>query len=284
MDSKKIDRAIKLIQSGAEMAAKVNQPIEVAYSGGKDSDVILELTRMAGVNYRAIYKNTTIDPPGTIAHAIAQGAEIRRPEKSFLEILSTRGYPNRYMRFCCSSLKEYHILDYAVLGIRREESQKRAKRYKEPEQCRVYRKGVKTRQYFPILDWTLQDVADFVTDRKIQLAPTYYDENGNIDFSRRLGCMCCPLASYNKRIAEFHKYPGMVKLYIRGGMELCRRPNNRHTYDRFGDDPFKMFVCDVFCDNSRVIFEDRFGKNLFDDGIDCKKFLEDQFKIKFNNI
>lgn len=41
MDTKKIDRAIKLIQSGAEMAAKVNQPIEVAYSGGKDSDVIL---------------------------------------------------------------------------------------------------------------------------------------------------------------------------------------------------------------------------------------------------
>lgn len=90
MDTKKIDRAIKLIQAGAEMAAKANQPIEVAYSGGKDSDVILELAKMAGVNYRAIYKNTTIDPPGTIAHAKQKGAEIRRPENSFLEILSTK--------------------------------------------------------------------------------------------------------------------------------------------------------------------------------------------------
>lgn len=143
---------------------------------------------------------------------------------------------------------------------------------------------MKTRQYFPILDWTLQDVADFVTDRQIKLAPTYYDENGNIDFSRRLGCMCCPLASHNKRIEEFHKYPGMVKLYLRGGMELCKPPNNRATKDRFDNNPFKMFVCDVFCDNSRVIFEDKFGKNLFDDGIDCKQFLEDVFKINLDNI
>lgn len=254
MDKKKIDRAIKLIQAGAEMAEKANQPIEVAYSGGKDSDVILELAKMAGVNYRAIYKNTTIDPPGTIAHAKQMGAEIRRPEKSFLEILSTKGYPNRFMRFFCSELKEYHV------------------------------KGVKTRQYFPILDWTLQDVADFVTDRQIKLAPTYYDENGKIDFSRRLGCMCCPLASHNKRIEEFHKYPGMVKLYLRGGMELCKRPNNRRTKDRFDNNPFKMFVCDVFCDNSRVEYEDKFGKNLFYDEIDCKNFLEDVFKINLDNI
>jgi phosphoadenosine phosphosulfate reductase len=66
---KKVEFGIKLIQAGAEMAAKVGQPIEIAYSGGKDSDCILELAKMAGVNYRAIYKNTTIDPPGTIKHA-----------------------------------------------------------------------------------------------------------------------------------------------------------------------------------------------------------------------
>ncbi|MDO5588285.1 MAG: hypothetical protein Q4G12_05085, partial [Bacteroidales bacterium] len=64
----------------AELEKKVNQSVslirktvgdnvvEVAYSGGKDSDVILELTKMAGVKYRAIYKNTTIDPVGTVKH------------------------------------------------------------------------------------------------------------------------------------------------------------------------------------------------------------------------
>lgn len=43
----KIDFAIKLIQSAAAKAKEVGQPIEVCYIGGKDSDVILELVRMA---------------------------------------------------------------------------------------------------------------------------------------------------------------------------------------------------------------------------------------------
>ena len=48
---KKVDRAIKLLQSTCK-----DQQIELCYSGGKDSDVILELAKMAGINYRAIYK------------------------------------------------------------------------------------------------------------------------------------------------------------------------------------------------------------------------------------
>lgn len=61
----KIQQAIRLIQS----AAKRHGVLEVAYSGGKDSDVILELVKMADVPYRAIYKNTTIDPPGRLPTA-----------------------------------------------------------------------------------------------------------------------------------------------------------------------------------------------------------------------
>ena len=74
----KIERAVRLLQS---VAPTDGSPVEVAYSGGKDSDVILELTKMAGIPYRAIYKNTTIDPPGTIAHAKAMGVEILQPKK-----------------------------------------------------------------------------------------------------------------------------------------------------------------------------------------------------------
>ena len=51
-------RAIKILRM-----YRGDDPIEVSYSGGKDSDVILALTKMAGIPYRAIYKNTTIDPP-----------------------------------------------------------------------------------------------------------------------------------------------------------------------------------------------------------------------------
>ena len=131
----KVERAVKLLQSAGKIAKEHGQPLEVAYSGGKDSDIILELTRMAGVEYRAIYKNTTIDPPQTIRHAKEMGAEMMRPAKTFRELIAIHGFPTRVRRLCCSYLKEYKVLDYCVIGVRREESRKRAERYKEPEVC-----------------------------------------------------------------------------------------------------------------------------------------------------
>lgn len=45
--NKKISFAISIIQSAAVQAGKSGQPLEICYSGGKDSDVILELAKMA---------------------------------------------------------------------------------------------------------------------------------------------------------------------------------------------------------------------------------------------
>lgn len=216
--NKKVERAIKLIQSAGKMAEKVNQPLEIAYSGGKDSDAILELAKMSGINFKAIYKNTTIDPPGTINHAIARGAEMVRPETTFAELMHTYGWPSRRMRFCCSVLKEYKILDYVVIGVRREESSKRSKRYKEPEECRVFSKNEKARHYFPILDWSLDDVAEFLNNRGVKCAPVYYDKDGVFHPERRLGCLTCPLKSRRQRLEDFEKYPNFVKIYLRGGI------------------------------------------------------------------
>lgn len=68
----KVDQSLRLLESAGKRGV-----VEVAYSGCKDSDVILELTKMAGIEYRAIYKNTTIDPPGTKEHVLSNGVEIR---------------------------------------------------------------------------------------------------------------------------------------------------------------------------------------------------------------
>ena len=93
---KKVDRAIRLLQS----IPTEDGPIEVCYSGGKDSDVILELAKMSGINYRAIYKDTTIDPIGTHGHCREMGVEIVRPKKTFLQLVEERGMPSRFSRFC----------------------------------------------------------------------------------------------------------------------------------------------------------------------------------------
>lgn len=243
---KKIDRAIKLIQNASKIASDNGCPkIEVAYSGGKDSDVILELTKMANVPYRAIYKNTTIDPSGTIKHAQDMGVEIIRPKRNFFQIVEKAGFPTMFKRFCCSQLKEYKVLDYAIIGVRKEESIKRAKRYKEPELCRVYSKKEKVRQYYPILDWTAKDVEDFIKERNITCAPVYYDEQGNFHVERRLGCLCCPLQGQRTRINSFLEHPNMVKAYIRAGKKYMNS-HKEGKYDQYNGDVYAWFVRDLF--------------------------------------
>lgn len=271
---KKIDAAIRLLKA----YDNPDEPIEVAYSGGKDSDVILQLAKEAGINYRAIYKNTTIDPPGTINHAKEMGAEIVQPKNyTFRQLIAKKGMPNRLRRICCEELKEYKILNRAVVGVRREESIKRAERYKEPTICRVYSKNEKVEHIMPILEWTTQDVAEFIEDRKIKCAPVYYDEQGKFHPERRLGCMCCPLASTKKRIEEFKKYPGMVKLYIKAEQEFLESHKDSVSARNHSGDAIECFVHDVFFPGSRewsVVSNGMFGKP------DFKGFLEKKFGIK----
>ena len=268
-----------MIQSASKVATAHGQLLEVCYSGGKDSDVILELTKMAGVPYRAIYKNTSIDPSGTIKHAKEMGVEIMQPKKRFFELVAENGFPSRFMRFCCRYLKEYKILDYAILGIRSEESKLRAKRYKEPELCHVYNKKEKVRQYLPILNWSEEDITEFAVARKIVFHPLYYDERGNFHPERRLGCLCCPLQSYKERLKSFKENPNMVKLYCKYGGEWFKNHKQTKTAQRLKD-IYEMFTFSVFCKNMQE-FNKKFGETLFDDGIDCKRFLENYFNIKF---
>lgn len=242
---KKVQRAIKLIQSASKIAAENGCPeIELAYSSGKDSDVILELTKMAGVPYRAIYKNTTIDNCGSISHAQAMGAEMVRPKLSFFELIAKHGLPNKLRRFCCGYLKEYKVLDYVIIGVRREESVKRAKRYTEPEVCRVYNKNEKARQYLPILDWTSQDVAEFIAERGIKCHPLYYDEQGNFHPERRVGCIGCVMLD-KKRIEYFKQYPNMVKAYARALRKFRETHPDSKAVSMYADE-YEHLVRDFF--------------------------------------
>ena len=175
---RKTDRAIRLLQG---VQNGYDGEIEIAYSGGKDSDVILQLAKEAGIKYRAIYKNTTIDPPGTLGHVRGMGVEILRAKTSFFQLVAQKGFPSRFSRFCCEKLKEYKVLDKSVIGVRKAESRAREERYNEPTQCRYY--GAKTEKnhvelIYPILEWTDEDVRDFIIDRKLKLAPIYYNSGG----------------------------------------------------------------------------------------------------------
>lgn len=272
---KKVDFAIKLLQSIPQ-----DCEIEVSYSGGKDSDVILELAKMAGIPFRAIYKNTTIDPPGTIAHCKEKGVEILAPKIAFLDLIKQKGTPTRRARFCCSELKEYKVLDRAVQGIRRCESKSREKRYKEPEICRIYKsKKDSVKVYLPILEWTDNDVERFIAERGIKCHPLYYDDHNDFHVERRLGCIGCPMqADAGKE--DFKQYPKLLKKIIECSKEYFDTHTHTNGYKKFDGSPYNVVLHNIFF-NSYEEYRFAMSGGLFPSelSINAKEFLENYFNI-----
>lgn len=240
--NEKINSAIRILKLAEKQAAIDNEPVEIAYSGGKDSDVLLQLAKESGIYYKAIYKNTTIDPIGTIQHVRENDVEIVKPRTSFFKLIEKKGFPSFRFRFCCEALKEYKILNTACWGVRMDESPKRKRRYKTFEFCRTYNAKDKVHIFLPILDWNLNDIRKFALDRNLKLAPIYYDESGNIDFSRRLGCMACPLKN-DRGVKDFSKNHALLRAYLRAGRKFFE---NHYANNGKFNDVYELFVFRTF--------------------------------------
>lgn len=276
-NERKIERAIALLR-----AIPQDTDIELAYSTGKDSDVILQLAKEAGIPFRAIYKNTTIDRVGSLKHAKEMGVEIIQPQKTFFELIQSDGCPTRFSRFCCRYLKEYKTegCDRSIMGVRRAESAKRAKRYHEPEECRKYRSGGKVIAYYPILDWTDADVERFIKERGLKCHPWYYDSDGKFHIERRVGCMGCPLSNKKRRIQDFLLYPKLLKLWISNFQIYLNTHPTVKIHELCQSNPYNKMFYDLFCDNNNE-YQNFMGGGIFGSelAIDAKAYLEDYFGI-----
>jgi len=186
---------------------KAFEPAEgyyLAYSGGKDSDTILALAKMAGVKYDAHYHLTTVDAPETVYHVRKhKEVEIDRPEMTMWQLIRKKGFlPTRVVRYCCEYLKERGGDNRIVMtGVRAKESIRRSKR-QMTEACL---RNKRIRYFNPIIDWENDDVWEFIRTYKVEYCKLY-DEG-----FKRLGCVMCPLGSGVKM--EMERYPKIAKAY-----------------------------------------------------------------------
>ena len=144
--------------------------------------------------------------------------------------------------------------------------------------CRIYGKEEHVNQIYPILEWTDDDVKNYILDRGIKCHPLYYDEKGEFRAERRLGCIGCPLGSKAKN--EFKRYPKFVKAYIDAARVFLDGRSERMKQHR---DPYVFFYVRYFCptaEDYHNFFAQLDGNNLFAEKIDVKKFLEEYFKIE----
>jgi len=187
----KVDRAVSLLRGLA------SKDYAIMYSGGKDSDVILKLCRMAGLERRPVYHVTTIDPPEVVQHVREVGAAFDHPGTNFYRGIGVNGLPTRWRRWCCKELKHNRVLAaFEILGVRKAESPARKARWKEVVV------GADRTVVCPIVDWSADDVWRFVGEACVTVCSLYAEGH------KRLGCIGCPL-SRGSRIRDFKRWPGV---------------------------------------------------------------------------
>jgi len=191
----------------------------VAFSGGKDSIVLLDLVRKSGVKYIAQMSLTSIDPPELIKFLKKNYPTIPRiqPKKTMWKLIVDKGFlPTRAIRYCCDILKEQAGTGHLILtGIRWEESARRSKR-SLTESCIKRKKD--TRFLHPIIDWSTSDVWEYIKNNRLAY-PSLYDEGW-----KRLGCIGCPMSSNQKK--EFDRWPKYKAAYVRAAGRIKRTGQN----------------------------------------------------------
>lgn len=239
-------KAIERMQKASEISMKLfGQPLVVTYSGGKDSDVILQIGKNAKVPFEVLHNHTTADAPETVYHIRNVFRELelegikctidkpvyKGKRTSMWNLIPQKLMPpTRLVRYCCAVLKEKGGTGrFIATGVRWDESAARKNnrgtmevihRDREKrlilqddndearrtfETCKLKGKRVVN----PIVEWKTDDVLQYIEDQKIAINPLY-----GCGFDR-VGCVGCPLAGTEDRQFEFAMFPAFKKNYIR---------------------------------------------------------------------
>jgi phosphoadenosine phosphosulfate reductase len=221
-----IDRIIE-----ADKMAKLytGQPLYVSFSGGKDSQVTEDLCKKAGVEYKAHYRLTTLDPPELVVFIRNQYPHVKvdYPEATIWQLIVIKGcLPDRIRRWCCAELKEKGGEGrVCTTGVRREESTARKHRgtfeivtpkkeermlFNDNEDRSLFETCLQKGKWVvnPIIDWLEKDVWEYLDSNKIKHCQLY-DEG-----FKRLGCIGCPKGSTAQTLEQFRRWPTYYRSFV----------------------------------------------------------------------
>ena len=250
---------IERLKTASDMSLQYyGLPLVITDSGGKDSAVIKELARRAGIPFEVMHNHTTADAPETVRFIRSEAKRfedmgikytINMPmykgkRTSMWSLIPQKLMPpTRLVRYCCSVLKETGGAGrFIATGVRWAESASRKNSrgiYEKNgdaehriilnndnddrrmlfENCRLKAK----RTVNPIIDWTDDDdVWDFLkSDDAPPCNPLYCEGR------KRVGCIGCPLADKTVRELEFLRWPKYKDLYLMAFDRMIQERNRR---------------------------------------------------------
>jgi phosphoadenosine phosphosulfate reductase len=248
--SEKLEKAILRIKSAAEMAENMGNTLILAYSGGKDSDLLLDIVMKSDVKFKAEHNHTTADAPETVYHIreVFAGlrkrgieADINYPEEIEIDgkrirasmwnlIIKKKFPPTRMVRYCCEYFKE-RCFDgqHIMTGVRWAESLNRKNKRglheklgTRPENKIIYfDENDDKHKLMEICQLKSRIITNPIIDWTDADVWYYIKEHGiktNILYGfgfRRVGCIGCPLPGGKVQQFELQMYPKYEAAYIR---------------------------------------------------------------------
>lgn len=285
-------KSIERIKLASDMSLHhYGKPLVCTYSGGKDSDVMLELFKRSGVPFEVHNSHTTADAPQTVRHIreVFRDLELKgikceidyhvQPEGSRItmwNLIPEQGVPTRRLRFCCKYLKETGGRNRMIAtGVRWAESRKRAERTtyeaitakKEnhsfvSDEKMLLADNDDTRKLFEQCQMKAKTVVNPIIDWPDRdIWDFYWKEckrhNCLYDMGYyRVGCIGCPMAG-KTRWKEFADFPKYKQMYIHAFCRMLAEGKKRGKSSKWktGEEVFLWWMED---DNveGQMSFED----------------------------
>lgn len=256
--AKKLQHSVELIRKSEKIALMYDAEdgFYNTFSGGKDSQALFHVVKMAGVKFKTHMSLTSIDPPQVIRFVKQQYPSVilHKPKMSiFQDAIERKILPTMRVRWCCADFKESAGEGRVTLiGIRREESARRARR-KEVE--------VSSKKFSGNLEEFEQWIAEEIlkkqkskskrkinedefsvkTDNEVRcingkdsilISPIFdwterdvwYFLNKIINAPHcplydegytRIGCILCPMSTYKSKVRDIQRFPHVKRGWIK---------------------------------------------------------------------
>lgn len=225
-------QAIERIQKFEKIAKAMGFEVILGFSGGKDSQVVYDLCKRSGITFKACF-NHCFESQTTLKFIKENYPEVewrRSVNMGFIENIRVNhgGFlPTVQMAYCCADYKHNpkNVDPCSIVGVRRAESVKRKDRTAFEIKNKTLLKKNKhlIDSYFeercqstgtanliqlkPIIDWSDNEVWDYIERYKLPVNPEYETHN-------RVGCIVCPKANFTGNYTSLLKYPKLIDAFI----------------------------------------------------------------------
>ena len=245
----------------------------VAFSGGKDSMVLLELVKKALPHnaFMVVFGDTKMEFPDTYKLVNIVEQQCKEDGIAFYRVASHLGAeeawrlfgaPSTVLRWCCSVMKSTpqtlkirdilgkdNFVGADFVGVRAEESIKRSEY--EFESYGKKQKGQHSQN--PILDWNSAEVWLYIYSRKLPINEAY--KKGNT----RAGCLFCPMGRGKADSFRQMSYPNEIEKFVSIIRDMTDDPNIE-TYISNGGWASRKNGRDIKNNPERYIETERDGK------------------------